>query len=366
MAIGIGGAGSRLAAKLDPEATLVNVSQTELDKVDGGSARILASVHSLHGQLRGSRKNRDIGHDAYQSVRRQLQELIRGNKVFCSSGGGTGNGITTGILEDIASVNEIPTQDKTFFGIVLPYPDLEPTEFVDNTIQFLSDPLSKAIAIGNTGNVVLFSNKVKFEAELSEENYNEMLVESLKVFLAIPDKNDDLKLLDGHIDHEDFALYLSKPYFNHFCYFDYDPDEDFGKQLEANYNKFLLLPDAPIEAMFLLEIPKGGDPTCFYEILRYFAKSDVAPVYSVVENPEIDEPFITVSLLYSRMPDELVDDFCAISQRHAHAKVRKTMEQFRELQKLDVNMEKEAMKVAKENGNVQSDILDALRRIGKL
>ena len=366
MTIGIGGAGSKLAAKLDPEATLINVSQTELNKVEGGSNRILASVHSLHGQLRGSRKNREIGHDAYQSVRRQLQELIRGNKVFCSSGGGTGNGITTGILEDIAAVNEIPIQDKTFFGIVLPYPELEPIEFVDNTVEFLSGPLSNAIAVGNTGNVVLFSNKVKFEAELSEENYNEMLMESLKVFLAIPDKNDNLKLLDGHIDHEDFALYISKPYFNHFCSFEYDPDKDFGKQLEANLNKFLLKPDVPIEAMFLLEIPKGGDPTAFYGILKHFNAIDVSPVYSVVENPEIDEPFITVSLLYSRMPDDLVDDFCEISQRHAHAKVKKTMEQFRELQKLNVNMEQEAIKVVREKGNGQTDILDALRRIGKL
>ena len=366
MTIGIGGAGSRLAAKLDPQATLVNVSETELNKVEGDGERILASVHAAHGQFRGSRKNRDIGHDAYQSVRRQLQSLIRGNKVFCSSGGGTGNGITSGILEDIAEIDKVYEQDKTFFGIILPYPKLEPIEFVENTVQFLSGPLGKAIDVGNTGNVVLFSNRLKFEEEVSEENYNNLLVESLKVLLSIPDKNDEYKLLDGHIDHEDFALHLSKPYFNHFCYFDFDPEKDFEKQLKSHYNPYLLLPDEPIEAMFLLEIPEGGDPTCFYGILRYFHGLDVAPVYSVVENPNLNEPYITVSLLYSRKPDDLVADFNSISQKHAYAKVQKTVDQFRELEKLDVNMEREAIKVVKEKGTMQNDVLDTLRRIGKL
>ena len=117
----------------------------------------------------------------------------------------------------------------------------------------------------------------------------------------------------------------------------------------------------------LFTIPvEGGDPTSFYSILRYFREYDVTPVYSVVENPELTEPFITVSLLYSRKPDELVNDFNSISQKHAHAKAKKTVEQFRELEKLDVNMEREAIKVVKEKGTMQNDILDALRRIGKL
>ena len=38
MTIGIGGAGSKIAAKLDSQAVLVNVSETELNKVPGGAS----------------------------------------------------------------------------------------------------------------------------------------------------------------------------------------------------------------------------------------------------------------------------------------------------------------------------------------
>lgn len=366
MTIGIGGAGSKVASKLDTNATMVNVSEVELNKVQGGGRRILASVRAEHGQFRGSRKSREIGHDAYLSIRREIQEIIRGEKVFCSTGGGTGNGIASGILEDLAKQSDVSIADKTFFGIILPYAKLETSEFVSNTIEFLTGPLTDAIDSGNTGNIVLFSNKRKFEEELPEEKYNEMLVSTLKIFLAIPDKNEKYKLLDGHIDHEDFSLYLSKPYFNHFTYFEYPREESFEELLRNNSNSLLLPPEAPIEAMFLLEVPRGGDPTQFYEILKYFAKSNVSPVYSVVENPDIKVPFVTVSLLYSRKPAELVEDFNRISEEHVQAKVQKSIEQYVTLPKLEVNLEAEAKKVVSSRGDGKEDVLATLRRIGKL
>ena len=113
MTIGIGGAGSKIAAKLDNQAILINVSETEMSKVEGGSRRILPTMFAAKGQLRGSRKNPQIGLDAYHSVQRELQELIRGNFVFCSTGGGTGNGITSGILNDLASQEDVSLTDKT-------------------------------------------------------------------------------------------------------------------------------------------------------------------------------------------------------------------------------------------------------------
>lgn len=366
MTIGIGGAGTKLAAKLDSDATLINVSETELRKVPGGSRRIVASVRAAHGQFKGSRKDPNIGHDAYQSVQRELQEIIRGDKVFCSTGGGTGNGITSGILTDLSNASYVATSDKTFFGIILPYAKLESNEFVNNTIDFLTGSLAAAIDSGNTGNIVLFSNKMKFEQEIAEDKYNQMLVESLKVFLSIPDKNESFRLLDGHIDHEDFALFLSKPYFNHFTYFDYDPLQSFKMQLDSHSNPLLLPPESPIESMFLLEVPRGGDPTSFYEILKYFASINVSPVYSVVENPDLRVPLVTVALLYSRKPAELVEDFNRISEEHAQAKVQKSIEQYVTLPKLEVNLEDEAKKVVKERGDIEGDVLATLRRIGKL
>jgi len=365
MVIGIGGAGSKVAAKLDAQATLINVSETELEKIPQAGRRILAVVHAEHGRFRGSRKNPSIGHDAYLSVRRELQELARGGMVFSSTGGGTGNGITTGLLKDLAARETIPESEKTAFGLVLPYAPLEPAEFVRNTIDFLRGPLSEAIDSGNTGNIFLFSNRVKFESRLSEEAFNAQMVESLKVFLAIPDKNDTLRLLDGHIDPEDFSLFMARPYFNHFTYFDYDPSAPFGKQLEANTNALLLPPETPIEALFLIEVPSGGDPTVFYDVLQYFNDLNVAPIYSVVENPELKAPFITVGLLYSRKPAELLDDFNKRNEQHAQVKVRKSLEQYVDLPRLDVSLEKEAKRAAKQRGS-DEDILQVLKRLGKL
>ena len=272
MTIGIGGAGSKIAAKLDSNATLINVSETELNKVQGGSKRIVAQVRAEHGQFRGSRKNREIGHDAYLAMRREIQEIMRGEKIFCSTGGGTGNGITSGILEDIAKMQEVPISDKTFFGIVLPYAKLETSEFVNNTIEFLTGPLNDAIVSGNTGNIVLFSNKRKFEEEIAEDKYNQMIVDSLKTFLSVPEKNDRFRLLDGHIDHEDFALFISKSFFNHFTYFEYDPSKDFGKQLDDNLNDLVPAdPNKPYDMHEIINtIVDNGD---FMEVHKDYAKN---------------------------------------------------------------------------------------------
>jgi hypothetical protein len=365
MTIGIGGAGSKLALKLDSQATIVNVSATEMEKL-GTERSLLAVVHSAQGQLRGSRKNPRIGREAFQSIKDEMLHLCRGNTVFSSTGGGTGNGICSSLLELVAAETEIPLADRTMFVFVLPYAKLEPSEFVLNTTNFLQGPLSEAIDSGNTGNIVLFSNQVKFENRMTESEYNAKLIESLKVFLAIPRKNDEFRLLDGHIDHEDFALFRGKPYFNHFTAFDYDPEREFEAQLQKNLNPLLLPPENPIEAMFLLEVPEGGDPRPFYEILEYFAPANVAPVYSVVENPKRKRPFVTASLLYSRKPAELVEDFNRISEEHTRAKVRKSLEQHVTLAKLEVNVESETKRFARQRGSSESDILAVLRRIGKL
>ncbi|MCK5803781.1 MAG: hypothetical protein KAI66_13150 [Lentisphaeria bacterium] len=365
MTIGIGGAGGKIATVLDPGATLVNVSETELNKLPETGRRILAVVHDARGQFRGSRKNPVIGRDAYQSVRRELLGLIQGTTVFSSTGGGTGNGITASLLEELAKAEDIPPVDKTRFALILPFANMEPAEFTRNTIDFLQNPLSAAIDSGTTGNIFLFSNRLKFESRLREDRFNAMIADSLKVFEAVPDKNDELVLLDGHIDHEDFELFTGRPYFNHFTYFDYDPESPFGDQLEANANPLLLRPETPIETLFLLEVPSGGDPTILYDILAHFIGIDVSPVYSVVENPNITTPFITVSLLYSRKPAELLDDFNHISEAHTRAKVKKSLEQHVALPRLEVSMTKEAARATKERGDAD-DVLQVLRRIGKL
>ncbi len=365
MTIGIGGAGGKLASKLNNGATLVNVSEAELNKQEAGR-RILAVVHAAKGQLYGSRKNPQIGREAFQGIKREIMSLCRGDILFSSTGGGTGNGITAGILDELSVAEDVPAAEKTVFALILPYAKLEPAEFVRNTIDFLRQPLSEAIDSGNTGNIMLFTNALKFESRLSEAKFNQMIVDSLKVFLSIPDKGERLPLLDGHIDREDFNLYSSRPFFNHFTYFDYDPDTAFQKQLEANLNPLLLPPDNAIEGLFLLEVPEGGDPTIFYPILEFFSKNNVSPVYGVVENPELEEPFVTVSLLYARKPAELVDDFNHISEAHAKAKVRKSLEQHVALPKLEVNLEREAKRVGRQRGAEDTEVLTVLRRLGKL
>ena len=95
--------------------------------------------------------------------------------------------------------------------------------------------MTDAIDSGNTGNIILFSNKRKFEEEIGEDEYNKMLVDSLNEFLSIPDKNEKNKLLDGHIDQEDFSLFLSKSYFNHFTCFDYNPQEPFEEWAKREF-----------------------------------------------------------------------------------------------------------------------------------
>jgi len=366
MALGIGGAGSKLAYKLDPNATIVNVSQTELSKLPC-EKRVLAVVHSNTGQLRGSRKNPQIGRDAFQSVKRELLHLIPGNEVISSTGGGTGNGITASILDELSSHDDVDTNDKTNFMLILPYASLESTEFVDNTTTFLQEPLSRAIDSGNTGNIFLFSNQVKFESRMTEGDYNQMLVDSLNVFRSVPEKGNTLTLLDGHIDYEDFSLFTSRPYFNHFTFFNYNSEESFESQLKDNLNPYLLAPSTPIEALFLLELPSGQDPRCFYEILDYFADCDVTPTYGVLENPKLEKPFITVSVLYSRKPTELVEDFNRISHEHTQAKLRKSLEQHVSLPKLEVNLEKEAKQAAVKSGSQDDDdILNVLKRLGKI
>ncbi|MBP1584002.1 MAG: hypothetical protein J6866_08610 [Victivallales bacterium] len=365
MAIGIGGAGCKIASKLDPEAILVNVSEAEMTQVTSGGQRLLANLNSGRGQFRGARKDPQIGRDAYLSVQRRLAELIRGNKVFSSTGGGTGAGITSCILEDLTKAEEIAVEDKTFFGLILPYAGMESNEFVKNSSEFLSGPLDEAINSGNTGNIVLFSNRCKFEEKIAEDEYNTMLVDSLNVLLSIPKKNEEMKLLECQIDEEDFTLFLAKPYINHFCYFSYNSKQPFGKQLESNYNRLLLEPETPIEAMFLLEVPKDVSPTIFYDIVQYFIDMDVTPVYSVVENPELIEPFITVSLLYSRKPKELVEDFNSTVEHHTKAMVEKTLKQHVQLEKLNINLNDEGKAVAKKGGTGE-DVLSILKRIGKL
>lgn len=365
MAIGIGGAGSKLAAKLDENAVVYNVSEAELKKV-GAKNSVVATLHAEHGQYRGARKDPSIGLEAFQTIRRELCQKSHGNMVFSSTGGGTGSGITSALLQSIAdNAQSIPMEMRTSFVLVLPYPRLESTEYVNNTTAFLSGPLSKAVDSGNTGNIMLFSNHVKFEQRIAEDDYNNKIVESLKVFLAIPEKNEVLKLLDGHIDAEDFADYLAKPYFNHFTYFDYDANRDFGEQLQENYNELLLSPENPIEAMFMLEVPVGASPTIFYNILEYFNYLKVTPTYSVVENPELEKPLVTVSLLYRRKPEELVADFSNIANMYAREKARKAVEQHNHLNPKTINIEEEIQGVVTTQGG-NLEVLDILKRLGKI
>jgi len=365
MTLGIGGAGSRLAVKLDPGATIVNVSRIELEKTPA-EHRILAMIHAARGQLEGSRKDPAIGRAAFASVKDELLSLGRRSIVFASTGGGTGSGMTAAFLEELATRDDIPATEKTVFALLLPHADREPAEYVNNTLEFLRGPLSMAIDTGNTGNIFLFSNRLKFESRLPEEEYNRMLVDSLQVFLAVPRKCAELDLLDGHIDPEDFSQFMSRPYFNHFTYFDFDPDTAFEGQLEKNLNPLLLAPDNAIEALFLLEVPEDADPTPFYDLIDFFVAQNVTPAYSVVRNPQRKDYFVTVSLLYSRKPAELVDDFGRISEERARAKVQKSLEQHVTLPRLEVNMERETKRVGKEKGAAEEDVLAVLQRIGKL
>lgn len=234
MSIGIGGAGSKLATLLDRGlCTIVNVSESEMSKVTAAN-RLLAVSHSVRGQFKGAGKNPEIGKTALIPICEELWSIIKGNMVLTASGGGSGNGITTELLKRIAAQESVPLEDRTLFCFVLPYADREAAEYVENTITFLLDPVSEAIDSGNTGNIILFSNRIKFEGRISESDFNEMLIASFRKFLVIPYKGDEMRLLDGHIDHQDFNVFKTKPYFNHFTQFDFNLAVSFEAQLKEN------------------------------------------------------------------------------------------------------------------------------------
>ncbi len=328
MSIGIGGAGSKLASLLDNgQCTIVNVSEAEMGKVEAAS-KLLAVSHSTRGQFKGAGKNPEIGKLAFIPICDELSELIRGNLVITASGGGSGSGITTVLLEQISNSENIPMQDKTMFAFVLPYINREGTEFVENTVSFLETPVSDAIDSGNTGNIFLFSNRVKFEGRIAESEFNNMMINAFKSFLDIPFKGDRMKLLDGHIDHQDFNVFKTKPYFNHFTMFDYNPSESFANQLSMYWNQLLLAPETAIEALFLLEVPTEEEATHLYPILDHFAEDDVTPIYGVVLNPELTKPRVSVSILYSRKPAELVNDFKTVADNRTRKQLKKTLDQY--------------------------------------
>lgn len=371
MSIGIGGAGSKLASLLDSgSCTVVNVSETELSKVEA-QKKILAVTHSARGQFKGAGRDPSVGKTAFVSISDEIFTLIKGDIVFASTGGGTGNGICSTLLKKIAMEEEIFHNDRTMFCLALPFHGESP-DFVENTIDFLMDPVSEAIDSGNTGNIALFSNKMKFEARISENDYNQMIVSSLANFLAIPYKGDKFGLLDGHIDYEDFKVYMSRSYFNHFTEFSYDTNRPFGDQLRENFNTLLLLPERAIEALFLLEVPDPSMAPMLYNILDYFQEDDVRPVYGVVHNPDLEQPNITVSLLYSRKPRELVEDFKQTADRLTRKKLKKSIEQFVKLESRPLDITAQIRRIAEtpaEEGQEQppsNDVLDVLKRLKKL
>lgn len=366
MSIGIGGAGSKIASLLNKdEATIVNVSASELEKTEAKN-KILAVAHSPRGQFKGAGKNPDVGKTAFISINEEIFSIIKGDMVFSSTGGGTGNGITSVLLDRIAEQDVVPQADKTMFSFILPYLNRESAEYVENTIDFLLGPVSRSIDSGNTGNIILFSNKLKFEGRISEHDYNTMIVSSLKNFNAIPDKGDEFELLDGHIDHEDFDVYTSKPYFNHFCQFEYTPDRPFAELLNENLNPLLLPPEQAIEAMFLLEVPNKDQTPFFYNILDFFADDDVKPHYGVVHNPNIQNPIITMSVLYSRKPKELVDDFKQMADLMTRKKLKKSITQFVKLEERNLDIDNEVRKIEEADEQNGNSVLDVLARLKKL
>ena len=369
MYIGIGGAGSKIASLMDAsKATIINVSDSELNKVEAGY-KILAVAHSVKGQFKGAGKKPEVAKTAFTSINEEVYSLIKGNIVFSSTGGGTGNGITSKLIERIIEQEEIDQIDKTRFAFILPYVNRESSDYVENTIDFLQGPVSQAIDSGNTGNIVLFSNKLKFEARLTEGDFNNMIMNSLKSFYEIPDKGDELELLDGHIDHEDFEVYVNKPYFNHFTQFDYTPEKPFIELFRENYNSLLLPPEQAIEAMFLLEVPSKDQTSYLYNLLDFFADDDVKPYYGVVHNPNLEQPKLTMSVLYSRKPKELVDDFKHMADAMTRKKLEKSIKQFVQLEerKVDICNEVRSIENPGEEQNQENDsVLNVLARLKKL
>ena len=365
MSVGIGGAGSKLAVLFDPEnSTAVNISEAELSTVDAKN-KILAVAHSARGQFKGSGKNPLVGKTASISIEEELINLAKGNILFTSTGGGTGNGITSVLLDKITNLENVLLNDSTVFVFLLPYLNKEPVEYVENSIDFILESISPAIDSGNTGNIILFSNKLKFEHKIPEAEYNRMLINSLREFYCIPEKNKTLELLDGHIDDEDFKIYTSKPYFNHFMVFNYTPDRPFRDLLNENENPLLLPPETPIEAMFLLEVPHRDQCSYFYNILDYYSDDNVIPIYSVVLNESLSEPRITLSVLYSRKPKELIEDFKAMADKMTRKRLKKSIDQYVKLERGKLNIDEEVQKIENEGETVHG-VLDVLKRLRKL
>ncbi len=365
MSVGIGGAGSKLAVLFDPEhSTIVNISEVELSKVEA-KEKILAVVHSSRGQFRGSGKNPIVGRMASVTIEEQLLNIIKGDIVFTSTGGGTGSGITSVLLKKLSEQENIPLNDTTVFAFILPYLGKEPLEYVENTIDFLMDSVSPAIDAGNTGNMFLFTNKLKFEKRLAEADFNDLMLSGLREFYAIPEKNKKMEILDGHIDYEDFRIYTTKPYFNHFNVFEYQADQPLDKQITENINPLLLPPEQPIEAMFLLEVPQKGSASLFYDLIDHFAKDNVIPVYSVLLNESLARPRITLSMLYSRKPKELVDDFRELADTMTRKKLKKSIDQYVKLDGRRRSIEEE-VQMLQDDSSTADGVLDVLKRLRRL
>ena len=365
MSIGIGGAGAKVAVLFDKEhSTAVNISQVELDKVEAKN-KILAVAHSAKGQFHGSGKNPSVGRTASISIEEEVADLCKGDILFTSTGGGTGSGIVSVLLQKISEKESILLNDATIFGFILPCLNKEPLEYVENTIDFILDSIAPAIDSGNTGNIILISNKYKFEKRLAEEEYNRKIVDSLKKLFSIPDKSREYELLDGHIDEEDFKIYSSKPYFNHFMQFEYTPDIPLKELIEKNYNKLLLPPEKPIEAMFLLEVPDKSQANYFYNILDYFSDDNVIPIYSVILNERIKTPRMTLSMLYSRKPKELVDDFREMADKMTRKKLKKSLDQYVKLERRKLDIDEEIQKMGQDSNSAEG-VLDVLKRLRKL
>ena len=363
MIIGIGGAGSKITSKLQEEnSCIINVSKSELDKIEV-KKKILAFVHTENGLLDGAKKNQEIGKIAFQTIKKDLLKISKGSLIISSTGGGSGSGIVSSLLDELNNNENILDSEKIRFLFILPYANLEAQEYIDNTIKLLEDKLFPNIENGNIGNVYLFSNNFKFIKKISEIQYNHMITEAMKKFNEIPQKGERLELLEGHIDKEDFQAFQTKSFFNYFTYFYYDPTIDFKVQLEKNKNPFLLNPSTPIEALFLLEIPENIEVTIFYNILLYFSELGVNPTYSVVRNPELQKPFITVSLLYSSKPQTLIENFKETSDQLIKNKVNKVLNQDKEYQKLNTKLETDNFK--KYDGD-ENEVLKVLKRIGKI
>ena len=264
--IGLGGAGSKLVSNFSKRSIAVNVSNKELEKVDV-EKKILAFASSAKGQLGGSRKNPEIGKRAFDGIQEELLAVTSGNTIISSSGGGSGSGICSKLLDQIASKKSVAEEEKVSFIVILPSVR-EAQEYTENSIIFLKNHLFPALKSANTGNVFLLSNDWKFQQQISESQYNETIKESLNNFYAIVDKSDHLPTIEGHIDREDFFHFSRKSFYNHFTCFEIDIDKDFAKQLEGHYNPLMFIPskkeDWMIEVLFLLELPEGVKESVHY------------------------------------------------------------------------------------------------------